>query len=76
MSVKIITQWWTTTQTGECMGFVLTENDSGTRKIYCGTGLGHDEESDSQRIMNNGGKVQAFRLENMLAQLKETDNFE
>jgi len=56
MSTKIIDNWWTTTQQQETMGFVLTENDSGVRKIYCGTAQGFDEKLDAERIKIMGVK--------------------
>lgn len=76
MATKIITQWWTTAQNQVMIGFVLTENDAGVRKIYCGTGLGENEDSDSQMIMQMGGKIYVSVLESMLEQLKKTDNYE
>jgi len=74
--MKIIAQWWTQTQNHECMGFILTENSSGVRKIYCGTGLGEDEEVDSKRITEYGGKIHASVLESMLSKLKEKGDYE
>jgi len=73
---KIITSWWTRNQKGRDIGFVLTENFSGVRKIYVGNCTGMDVDGDERDITEKGGKIHAGMIESMLKQLKEKGKFE
>ncbi len=74
--VKIIDSWWTRNQLGHNMGFVLTENGVGIRKVFLGTATGNDVEFDEKAIVRHGGKVHANLITRLLSGLNEGKGFE
>ncbi len=74
--VKVLESWWTRDQDARTVGFVLTENLVGTRKIFMGTARGNDQEVDERAIVVNGGKCSKFLLDSMVMKLTATNKYE
>lgn len=66
MSVRILGAEWVTLRSGQTLGFVVTQNEAGERKIYLGAGEGNDEGEDVDMIAENGSKILPDALKRIL----------
>jgi hypothetical protein len=69
--MKIKADYWFNDMMGGCVGIVCAEDEkTGERKVYIGTGQGHSQGIDKQRILEGGQELPPSFLEGILRWLK------
>ena len=58
---------------GQCIGYVLTQNEEEKFRVYVGVAGGLDEEVDQERIRDLGAKLSYSQAKGFFPKLKEEE---